>query len=392
MSEAVMPDLRRPPSGLVRWFFDVPAVVYRLGLGRVFGRRFLLITHRGRRSGRIRRTVVEAVHFDPALFESVVMAGWGDRTHWYRNIVASPALRIETGGRRYRPVQRRLDPHEVHAALLEYVRANPWAHGMVEGLSGIELDGDPGQAARIARLRGVAFRPDPDLEAIDRRRARRRTTRRVYDALARWYGRVADPFESEVRAAGIDLLDATPGETIVELGAGTGAALTALGGMVGAEGRVIGLDLSPAMVAQAQHRIEAEGLEGSVSAAVGDAIAIGLPAGSADGVFMAFVLESLAAQDVPLVLAETRRILRPGGRLVVVALDLEARPDREARPGLVERAYGAVQRLFPTILDCRPMDVAGTLADAGFDVETTGSHRMAGLPVSVTRARPRLDG
>lgn len=184
MSDAVMTDLRRPPSGPLRWFFDVPALVYRLGLGRIFGRRFLLVTHRGRRSGRIRRTVVEAVQFDPEQFESVVVAGWGDRTHWYRNIVASPALRIETGGRRYRPTQRLLDPGEVHAALRAYARANPWARRMIEGQFRIDLDGDA-DAAVIARLRGVAFRPDPGLEAIDQRAERPGIIRRFRDRLAR---------------------------------------------------------------------------------------------------------------------------------------------------------------------------------------------------------------
>jgi len=153
---------REPPRGPLRWLFDVPAVAYRLGLGWIFGRRYLMLTHRGRRSGAIRKTVVEAASFDPVTFESVVVAGWGDRTNWYRNIVASPAIAIETGGRRYHPMQRILEPVEVRDVLRGYLRRNPWARGVIERLGLGPTDGALPDA-RIAHLRGVAFRPDPAL-------------------------------------------------------------------------------------------------------------------------------------------------------------------------------------------------------------------------------------
>ena len=370
-----------PPRGLLRLFFEIPAVVYRLRMGWIFGRRFLLLTHRGRRSGIIRKTVVEAALFDPETFESLVIAGWGDRTNWYRNIVAAPALEVETGGRRYRPTQRILAPTEVRDAVEEYVERYPWARGVLERLGLATNDGDL-REIRVAQLRGVAFRPDPALEPRVRRARRRWTTRRVYDVLAPWYDLAVENLEARVRASGLRLLDAWPGETIVEFGSGTGQALSALAPMVGVEGRVIGVDLSPAMVERSRTRIAADGVGAWVSADVGDATDSGLPGDLADGIFMSFVLESFADEDVGKVLAECRRILRPGGRLVVVAMD------RRDRPTLASRAYEGLQRLFPSILDCRPMRVAGILGAAGFEIDRTDLDAISGLPISLTRTRP----
>jgi len=47
-------------------------LLYRIGLGRIFGHRFLVITNRGRTSGRIYRTPVEVVRYDPIADEAVV--------------------------------------------------------------------------------------------------------------------------------------------------------------------------------------------------------------------------------------------------------------------------------------------------------------------------------
>lgn len=375
-----LPARGDPPRGLLRWLFEIPAVIYRSRMGWIFGRRFLLLTHRGRRSGTIRKTVVEAALFDPETFESLVIAGWGDRTNWYRNIVAGPALEVETGGRRYRPTQRILAPTEVRDAVEEYVERNPWARGVIERLGLATNDGDL-REIRVAQLRGVAFRPDPALEPRVRRARRRWTTRRVYDVLAPWYDLAVENLEARVRAAGLRLLDAWPGETIVEFGSGTGQALSALAPLVGVEGRVIGVDLSPAMVERSRTMIAADGIGAWVSAEVGDATGSGLPDDLADGIFMSFVLESFADEDVGRVLAECHRILRPGGRLVVVALD---RPDR---PGAVVRIYELVHRLFPQIVDCAPMRVVTALRDAAFEVEAVDAQTMTGLPVAVVRAR-----
>jgi deazaflavin-dependent oxidoreductase (nitroreductase family) len=76
----------RTPSPLLRQVFRAPDWLYRFGLGWVLGHRFVQLNHCGRSSGRLYRTVLEVVRYDPRTHESVVCSGWGKRADWYRNI------------------------------------------------------------------------------------------------------------------------------------------------------------------------------------------------------------------------------------------------------------------------------------------------------------------
>jgi deazaflavin-dependent oxidoreductase (nitroreductase family) len=149
------------PTELLRRLLRAPIWLYRLHLGRLLGHRFLLLTHLGRKSGQERQTVVEVVRYDPATHESVVFAGWRGETDWYRNILAHPAIVVETGGERYSPEQRLLDADEVVAELRDAYARHPFE--LREGIGrlfGLEIDGsERGFAAAAAFFRGVAFRP-----------------------------------------------------------------------------------------------------------------------------------------------------------------------------------------------------------------------------------------
>lgn len=147
------------PHGLPRLLFRLPVVIYRLRLGWLFGRRFLLVTHRGRRSGRIYRTALEVVRYDPATHESIVVAGYGPQADWYRNIQAHPALAVQTGLRRYTPLQRILTADQVYDELTDYERRHRW---ITKPLLGRFYHYDGSEAARrelAAGLPMVAFRP-----------------------------------------------------------------------------------------------------------------------------------------------------------------------------------------------------------------------------------------
>jgi SAM-dependent methyltransferase len=104
-----------------------------------------------------------------------------------------------------------------------------------------------------------------------------------------------------------------PGEQVLDLGTGTGEAAIKAASLVGASGRVVGVDISPKMLTQARQRVEGLGL-GNVEFQVGRAEAIP----SADGAFDA-VLASLSLMyviDRHAAARECARVLRPGGRLV----------------------------------------------------------------------------
>ncbi|HLH26365.1 MAG TPA: nitroreductase family deazaflavin-dependent oxidoreductase [Chloroflexota bacterium] len=151
---------RRRPRGLLRLVLRLPIWLYRLRLGWLLGHRFLLLTHRGRKTGRVRRTVLEVVHYDPATRESIVAAAWQNRADWYRNIQARPALRVQTAGVRYTPAQQFLTPDERYAMLRGYERAHPLAAWIGARLLGIPFGrSEAALRAFAASLPMVAFRP-----------------------------------------------------------------------------------------------------------------------------------------------------------------------------------------------------------------------------------------
>jgi deazaflavin-dependent oxidoreductase (nitroreductase family) len=153
-----------PPRGLLRWLLALPTHLYRARLGFLLGHRFLLLIHRGRRSGRRFETVLEVIAYDSATGESVVVAGWGLRTQWLHNVEAGGALLVATGRRRFLPRWRRLDHAEAASVLAGYERRNrliaPIVRAVLSRLVGWRYDGSDAARRRLVdQLPMLAFRP-----------------------------------------------------------------------------------------------------------------------------------------------------------------------------------------------------------------------------------------
>ena len=82
-----------PGSGWRKVFFKAPILIWRLGLGRLAGNLFALLTQTGRSSGLPRRTVVEFYTFQGAKY---VPCAFGLRSAWYKNIIANPNVTMQT--------------------------------------------------------------------------------------------------------------------------------------------------------------------------------------------------------------------------------------------------------------------------------------------------------
>lgn len=82
-----------------RWVVRFPIWLFRAGLGFVFGSRLLMLEHIGRKTGTRRFVVLEVVD-RPGPQEYVVVAGFGRGSHWYRNILANPNVRVSCATRR----------------------------------------------------------------------------------------------------------------------------------------------------------------------------------------------------------------------------------------------------------------------------------------------------
>ncbi len=145
--------------GIGRWFSKWPVWVYRLHLGWLLGHQFLLVTHRGRRSGMLRQTGVMVLHYDSYSHRVSVVAG-SQKADWYRNVQASPAVEIAIGRERYRPEQKLLEPHEI-ALLLKWSRCHhPLTARIQSWFFGWPWQASDAELLNLAQsLGGVSFHP-----------------------------------------------------------------------------------------------------------------------------------------------------------------------------------------------------------------------------------------
>jgi ubiquinone/menaquinone biosynthesis C-methylase UbiE len=187
-------------------------------------------------------------------------------------------------------------------------------------------------------------------------------TKSFYNKIAKAYDVLAEHSEAPVRKAGLEMLNAQPGQNILEIGFGTGHSLIDLAKSVGPTGKVYGIDLSEKMVEISLKRARQEGMNGQIELTCGDALHLPYESEILDGVFMSFTLELFDTPDIILVLAECRRVLKPGGRIVVVGMS------RVMPNGLVMDVFEWTHRHFPNYLDCRPILVRQALEDAGLKI------------------------
>ncbi len=167
---------------------------------------------------------------------------------------------------------------------------------------------------------------------------RRRAPR--YDLTSHLYWLIGYPVD-RYRREGVDALRLRPGDTVVELGCGTGHNLPLLREAVGPEGRVVGVDLTDAMLAQARHRMERAGWR-NVELVHSDAATFVWPA-RVDGVLSTYALTIVPELDD--VVRRAAAALGPGKWMVVV--DLKA---PEGWPRWVLRAAVTLVRPFGVTL------------------------------------------
>jgi len=116
------------------------------------------------------------------------------------------------------------------------------------------------------------------------------------------------------------------GESVVDIGAGTGYFSLPIAAAVAPAGRVFAVDVSPEMLERLGSKLTQAGV-GNVACVEGEAASTGLPSQCASLVFMASVWHEF--DDHAAVLAEARRLLQPAGRIAI----LDWRPDADPEHG-----------------------------------------------------------
>lgn len=153
----------RPPRGLSRLLYRFPVLLYQAGLGRLFGGRFLMLTHIGRISGRPRYAVLEIIRREETNKAYYVLAAFGEESDWVRNLRANPEVEVTVGGRRYQATAEFLAEVDTEREVLDYARRSPYAARQLPRLIGYRVDGsEEGYRALARRLLVVRFRSHED--------------------------------------------------------------------------------------------------------------------------------------------------------------------------------------------------------------------------------------
>ena len=100
-----------------------------------------------------------------------------------------------------------------------------------------------------------------------------------------------------------------------------------------------------------------------------------------DALFLSFTLELFDTPDLPVLLAECLRVLKPGGRIAVVSMA------KRPYTSFASRIYEWVHEKWPVLVDCRPIFTAQVLEKSGFRILKHDKQSTWGLPVDILLAQ-----
>lgn len=179
----------------------------------------------------------------------------------------------------------------------------------------------------------------------------------LYRKIAPRYDLWARMTESKARDRCLEIAAIQDGESVLEVAVGTGLAFERIL-KANPSGRNEGIDLTEAMLNRAEKRAASAGFK-SYRLTVGDAYNLDFPDNDFDVLINNYMFDLLPEDDFQIVLAEFRRVLRPGGRLVLVNMTKGKR--------WYNSIWEWVYRMNPAWLGgCRGVQVSPFLGQIGF--------------------------
>jgi ubiquinone/menaquinone biosynthesis C-methylase UbiE len=206
---------------------------------------------------------------------------------------------------------------------------------------------------------------------------RKDEARNYYDHISRYYDWIGGLFERKPAIKALEYLQIHNGETVLEIGFGTGYCLHKITDRVGQTGHVYGMDISQGMIWKTRKRLAKASLRKLVNLCQGDAVKLPFGDRVFDTVYLSFTLELFDNSEIPDVLDEIKRVLKTNGKLGIVSLS-----KTESRQFVIE-AYEWAHHKWPKYIDCRPIYVASTIQKAGYKILLRNAFRLVILPIEI---------
>ena len=168
MTKTALPVLNQirfpePPRGLKSLPWRLPIWIYRGGLGWLFGKKFLLLTHLGRKSAQPRQAVLEIIDHSPSEDLYYVVSGFGTQSQWYQNLLHQPRVQIQVGTKKMPVLAVQLDPVTAGEAIVAYAEKYPANLKFLSRLIGYELEHTPtGYRSFGEQIPVIQFSPRDD--------------------------------------------------------------------------------------------------------------------------------------------------------------------------------------------------------------------------------------
>ena len=204
--------------------------------------------------------------------------------------------------------------------------------------------------------------------------------KRLYDRISKFYDYLTGASERKCSEKALDRLSIEEGETALEIGFGTGYCLKRIAERVGQTGEAYGIDISSGMLKVAKRKLEQADLMDRVELYCADAANLPYGENVFDSVFTSFTLELFDTPEIPKVLNEIKRVLKPGGRLGVVSMS------KEDGRSIMLRLYEWFHKKWPKYVDCRPIYVEQSLRNTGYEIMSKERVRLFGLPGKIVVA------
>jgi len=200
-----------------------------------------------------------------------------------------------------------------------------------------------------------------------------------YNKMSGWYD-IFSIFEKKYRKKGLALLNPQKGESLLEIGFGTGQCIIPLAKKVGLNGQIYGIDISEGMIQKTMKKVRRKKTSSSVQLICGDAATLPFISRFFDGILISFTIELFEKTEIPKILVECKRALHASGRLCIISLS-------NRKTNLMVRSYEWFHRRFPKMIDCRPIPIRDFITAADFRIINIVEMNMWGLPVDVILAK-----
>jgi deazaflavin-dependent oxidoreductase (nitroreductase family) len=130
------------PSRLLKFFFKTPVWIHKMGFGgweRLVGAQWMLITTTGRKTGKLRQTMVDVMDYDKATDTYYIEAAYGAHADWYKNIQSNPIFEAQVGRRKFKARAGALTTEGAGEMLVQFYRSKPAYTRSVMAMAGMKF-------------------------------------------------------------------------------------------------------------------------------------------------------------------------------------------------------------------------------------------------------------